>query len=258
MIDLAKKLRLSPKLINGLEKVDSVRVAILSEKCLSKGFYVLRRHSELMRLAVILRLAVRVKEKYDELGIDEKVYYDTMSDIRLWCTEKGVRNYGWLKNHVTFELFRLGRLQFQFYECKTKALLYNKLPFKGGEKLIYIHIPAGEKLEKEKCLASLCQAESFFSKYFPEYSYKHYFCESWLLYEGNRDFMEEGSNILEFMALFDIRYSVKIDAQAIERIYGKRRFVKSTYPENTFLQRSAKAYMKRGGRLGAGVGVIAK
>ena len=68
--------------------------------------------------------------------------------------------------------------------------------------------------------------------------------------------MKEDSNILSFMSLFDIRFSVKIDKQAIERIYGKRRILKRSYPEDTDLQRRAKAYMLRGGRMGVGVGVI--
>ena len=53
----------------------------------------------------------------------------TMSDIKIWCEKadnKGIREYMWFKNHLKFELFRLGRLQFQIYPCKNKTLLYNK------------------------------------------------------------------------------------------------------------------------------------
>lgn len=259
MITLAKRICLSEELIRKLETVSEEAVDIAAQRCLTEGFHVLKKENCLMRLAVILNLAVRIKEKYDAAGIDEKIYYDTMSDIRIWCEEcgnRGLKNYGWLKNHVSFELFRLGRLQFQLYECKSKALPYKKLPFKCGERVVYIHIPRGERLEKARCIESLISADDFFKRYFPDYKYNYYFCESWLLYEGNRDFMAESSNIVSFMSLFDICYSIKIDKQAIERVYGKRRLFKRNYPQNTELQRRAKEYMLSGGRMGVGIGVI--
>ncbi len=259
MLTLAQRLGLDKSLVEALEKLDVKAVSILADGCISKGFHLLKRENYITRLAVILNLAVRVKEKYDKAGIDEKIYYDTMSDIRIWCEEcgnRGLKNYGWIKNHVSFELFRLGRLQFQLYECKSKALLYKKLPFECGERVVYIHIPRGEKLEKARCIESLISADEFFKRYFPDYKYNYYFCESWLLYEGNRDFMAERSNIVSFMSLFDICFSLKIDKQAIERIYGKRRLFKRNYPQNTDLQRRAREYMLRGGRMGVGVGVI--
>ena len=261
MIELAKKLTLNNSLIEKLRLLSGKelkRIDTCFEKCSRGDFSCLKKESDIIRLAVILKCAVKVKEKYQKAGVSDKIYYDTMSDIKIWCENngnKGIKEYGWLKNHVSFELFRLGRLQFQLYECKNRTLFYNKLPFSYGEKLVYVHIPQGEKLLKENCLASFTQAKDFFNKYFPDYKYKYYFCESWLLYEGNRDFMDESSNIISFMSLFDIRYSIKYPQQALERIFGKKYFFKSSYPENTKLQKSAKAYMLRGGRLGVGVGV---
>ncbi len=262
MLELAKKLEIENETIKNLEKLllkKEQKVELYANRCKTKGFNCLKGKSYLFVLAVVLNLAVRLKEKYNALGIDEKVYYDTMSDIKIWCSKtgnKGIKNYGWLKNHLSFELFRLGRLQFQLFECKNKTLFYNKLPFDYGERLIYVHIPEGEKLDKEKCIKSLFEAVEFFGKYFPSYEYRFFFCESWLLFEGNRSFMGEKSNIVKFMSLFDIRYSVRIDEQAIERIFGKRRIFKSNYPESTSLQKSAKKYMQNGKRLGVGIGVI--
>ena len=261
MIELAEKLGLSADITEKLKRLlydKSEKVNKYAEMCISSGFHHLRSKSELFKLAVILKLAFDVKRKYDYAGIDEKIYYDTMSDIKIWCDKtggKGLKNYDWLKNHVKFELFRLGRLQFQLYECKNKTLLYGKLPFAYGEKLIYVHIPEGESLGEEKCKASFDEAKEFFGRYFPEYKYKYYFCESWLLFEGNKEFMAKDSNILRFMHLFDIRYSLKIDGQAIERIFGKRRLFKKNYSEITTLQRSAKKYLLEGNKLGVGIGV---
>ena len=262
MIKLAAKIGLDDSVIKALEVlINSKRNEIdtLADSCIRKGFHILKGKSPMVALAVILKLAVDVKSEYDKAGIDEKIYYDTMSDIKIWCEKtgnKGIKQYMWLQNHVKFELFRLGRLQFQLYPCKNKTLLYNKLPFKFGDNLIYIHIPEGEKLSEDKCKKSLSLAREFFTEYFPNYSYEYFFCESWLLFEGNREFMRRDSNIVRFMSLFDHCYSMKVDIQAIERIYGKRELFKKKYSENTDLQRRAKAYMLSGKKLGVGIAVI--
>ncbi len=261
MIDLAKRIGLDESVIKDLEsliKNKNQTIDMIADKCMTKGFHVLKGKSPMIALAVILKLAVDVKTKYDEAGIDEKIYYDTMSDIKIWCEKidnKGIKEYMWLRNHVKFELFRLGRLQFQIYSCKNKAMPYNKLPFSYGDNLINIHIPEGEKLDNYKCKESFQMAREFFTKFFPDYKYEYYLCESWLLFEGNRDFMKKDSNIVKFMDMFELCYSVKIDIQAIERIYGKRKLMKKNYSENTDLQRRAKAYMLSGNKLGIGIAV---
>ncbi len=261
MIKLAKKIGLEERVITELKILNESKrdlISALSDKCMNKGFHILKGRSPMIALAVILKLAVDVKDKYAKAGIDEKIYYDTMSDIKIWCEKtgnKGIKEYMWLRNHVKFELFRLGRLQFQIYECKNKTLLYNKLPFSYGDNLIYVHIPEGQKLDEDRCKESFLMAEEFFGKYFPDYKYEYFFCESWLLYEGNRDFMKIDSNIIKFMSLLSHCYSVKIDVQAIERIYGKRKLMKKNYSENTDLQRRAKEYMLCGNKLGIGVAV---
>ena len=240
MIELARILKLPEKLINELCMLNTGEMMTLSEKCLEKGFSALSRKNDVERLGVILCCALKAKEQYEKMGISDEIYYHTMSDIKIWCENnknKGLRNYGWISNHVRCELFRLGRLQFQLYPCRNKTLLYKKLPFAYGENLIYVHIPQGEKLSFDECIKSFRMAEEFFKEYFPHYNYRYYFCESWLLYEGNRDFMKADSNILKFSSMFTHAYSVKIDEQAIERIFGKRRLLKRNYPENTSLQK---------------------
>ena len=261
MTELAKKLNLDEKLVIKLSELNGSDVTSLADECLQKGFTALKKKNDVLRLAVILECAKRAVADYEKKGIPLEIFYHTMSDIRIWCDNnegRGLKNYGWLKNHVNCELFRLGRLQFQIYECRNRTLLYNKLPFACGEKLIYVHIPQGEKLSEEECRKSFLMAEEFFSKFFPDYDYRYYFCESWLLYEGNKDFMKPDSNIVRFMNMFNHAYSVKIDSQAVSRIFGKRRLLKKNYPETTSLQKSAKAYMQKGGKLGVGIGYIDK
>ncbi len=262
MINLAKEIGLDDSLVSRLSMMtvkEKSKTEDLVSKCFADNFSCLRKENHLVRLAVILCCAVEARSRYREKGIPDSIFLDTMSDIKIWCENagnKGIKNYGWLKNHLRLELFRLGRLQFQLYECKNRTLNYKRLPFSYGERVIYVHIPQGERLDREKCLESFRTAEEFFKRYFPEYKYKWYFCESWLLYEGNKEFMTKDSNILAFASIFDHCYSVKVDVQTIERVFGKRRLIKKHYPEKTSLQRSLKKYMLSGGKAGVGIGVI--
>lgn len=240
---------------------DKVKILCAVNEMKKGNFKCLSGKSDLFRLAAVIEFAVVTKEKYKELNIDEKIFLDTMDDVRIWCENnlnKGLKNYNWIKNHLNCQLFKLGRLQFQMFKCKNPTLLYNRLPFNYGDNLIYVHIPQGEKLIYADCISSLKQAISFFSEYFPEFEYRYLFCESWLLFEDNWIFMNPSSNILQFSSIFEIAYSVKEDSQAIERIFGKRRLNKKNYPEDTSLQKNAKAFMLNGGKLGIGIGVIDK
>lgn len=258
--DLMEKIKLNTDLQNKVLDLDEIHISNLANKC-KKSFYVLIKENDVVRLAVCLYYAEHItKPMYIEKGIPLDIYYDTMSDIAIWCENNdnnGLKNYNWIKNHLKLELFRLGRLQFQMYKCNNATLKYNKLPFKKGDNLLYVHIPQGEKLEYSKCVESLILSKDFFADYF-DYDFEYYFCESWLLYSENFFFMAPSSNILQFQSLFEIAYSVCEDKQAIERIFGKRHIIKSKYPENTSLQKQAKAFMKAGNKLGLGIGVISK
>ena len=233
----------------------------LAKECKSKGFGVLNHRSHITRLAVCTQYLMYTEQRYKELGIDKSILEATAKDIGIWCKNngnKGLKNHMWIQNHLKAELFKLGRLQFQLFKCNNPTLPYSKLPFQKGDSLIYIHIPQGEKLRLSECKDSIRQANEFFAKYFPCHKYSCYLCESWLLYDKNKEFMDADSNIIQFQSLFDINVSLPIDAQAIERIYGKRRLNKRNYPQNTHLQKSAKEYMLGGGRLGIGIGTINK
>lgn len=249
---------LAKKVLPLCEK-DSTKALV--EKCVEK-FEILLTKDDLTRLAVCLVYANTVtKAEFQRLNIPAHIFYATMADIAIWCENndnKGLKNTFWIKNHLTCQLFRIGRLQFQLYPCKNKTLDYSKLPFDYGENLIYIHIPQGEKLFYPDCVNSIKWAKDFFADLFPEYNYTYFFCESWLLFEDNWMFMMPNCNILQFQSLFNIAYNVTNDHQAIERIFGKRHLVKSLYPNRTSLQKATVDFIKHGGKLGEGIGIIHK
>lgn len=255
---------------------DEISILRLSEKLFHGNSACLSGKSPVMKLAATLKAAEKTYQLYQEKGICDDIFKATFSDIKIWCENcgnKGLENTAWLKNHICFELFRIGRLQFQMFTCNNPTLNYTKLPIKRNEKAVYIHIPQGEKLNYDDCVDSILKANCFFKKYFPDYHYNYYFCESWLLFENNRQFMRKDSNIVRFMSLFDIQYSVTDEAQAFERIFNvdinfksfvyklcknKRKSDIKLLPESTSLQKSAKSYLLSGNKLGVGIATIEK
>ncbi len=262
---LANKINLNSELKNkvlSLVERDRAKLISLCKKADNDNFKSVFAKNDMIKLAVALLYSVEFTyPKYQKAVISDEIYFETMKDIAVWCennNNKGLKNLPWIKNHLNFELFKLGRLQFQFYKCNNKLLDYSLLPFDYGEKVVYVHIPQGEKLVYAECVNSLKNAKRFFGEYFPNYDFDYFFCESWLLYGENWQFMNSSSNILQFSTLFDLVYSVEDDRQAIERIFGKRKIIKSKYEEKTTLQRNAKCFMQNGGKLGVGIGILFK
>lgn len=238
-----------------------MKISLLCKIC-RVNFEVLSFCSDLMCLAVCLEYAQKYTFRlYKEKGISQKIFLETMKDIVIWCENngnKGLKNFRWIKNHLNCELFRIGRLQYQFSVCRNVKLNYSEIPLKYGENVIYIHIPQGEKLLISQCEQSVSDAKNFFEAYYPEYNYQFFFSESWLLYSKNKEFMSAASNIVNFQTMFDLVYSYADDRQAIERIFGNREHNAENYPEKTTLQRSAKKYIIDGKSLGVGIGIIDK
>lgn len=238
---------------------NEVGILRLSDKFVNHKSNCLRFKNDLVRLAVVLKASEETYKFYRQKGIDDRIFFDTMDDIRIWCEEndnKGLKNYNWIKNHICFELFKIGRLQFQIFRFPYIIYNYRETPLKFKENVIAVHIPSGEKLDYDECVSSIEKAKAFFKKYFPEYRYDYFICDSWLLYDKNKEFMAEDSNIIKFQSLFSIPFSRSADSQAIERIFGKREKDINCYAEKTSLQRAAKEYMQNGGKLGVGFGYI--
>ncbi|MCZ7644721.1 MAG: acyltransferase domain-containing protein [Planctomycetota bacterium] len=73
---------------------------------------------------VLLSGHTLVRERHAARGIPEAITLDTLSDLELWTHEYrrkhgrwGFNTWGWLRLHFTCDLFKLGRLQFNFGRC---------------------------------------------------------------------------------------------------------------------------------------------
>lgn len=223
-------------------------------------------------LAFCLLQAEQAFTEYRKRGIPDEIYYDTMRDITVWVntlqTEEnivGLAEISWLRHTLYLNLFKIGRLQYQFF--KTNHLLsglspQKDYPIQSGEPVFNLHIPADGRLSLDDCRASLAAARAFFEKYYPQYDYKGFVCDSWLLDCHNAAFMRPDSNIVRFRELFDAVYQTAAPMNEItRRLWGQLTVSKTkiaAFPAETDLQKRTKAYLLAGGKTGNGYGFIVK
>lgn len=204
---------------------------------------------------ILIALAADSYSYWEEKGISEQVYIDSMYDITLWCEdyytkhgEYGLSECGWICKSIKMELFRLGRLQFEPITLDS-SIAVNETEIPEGTAVYSVHIPAGEPLDIAACEHSFAVAPSFFGVDSPIYV-----CGSWLLAPELADVLSSSSNILAFQKFFTIVRTFP-SRQAEERIFGCVLDDISAYPEYTSLQRNTKAYLLSGKSIGGGYGV---
>lgn len=233
----------------------------------------------LFKLALVFVFLPITKKAYDRAGIPDKVFFDTMSDIKIWIDdhrartgEDGIFELNWLHLHLNLEIFKLGRLQFQLNKyLHPKPYIKNGIDLKFGDKILSLHIPRGTKLDFDECGKSFLLADDFFKKYYPDYSTDYFDCFSWLLYSGNKEFMDENSNILKFASRFDVVNEIENPRDHYLWLFGvkensvkllKNKKTKGSYgnTENlickTELQKRFVKYVESGGKLGDAYGII--
>lgn len=194
-------------------------------------------------LALYLRLAEDTREQYRRLGIDEKIFRDTMTDLDIWrenCRKQhgvdGLAEYRWLTRHLELKLFRLGRLQFEPIGWEKKAALN-------------VHIPQGEPLDPDAVRQSYRQAYSFFHG-----SISCYVCGSWLLLPQLGQILPLESNIMQFQKDYTVTKLITDFRQCEERVFPQVLDDPSGYPESTRLQRGVKQLLLSGEKLGFAMG----
>ncbi len=225
------------------------------------------------RLAVVCYKLTEVKAWFGRMQIPARIYFDTISDITLreCLYEKRFGKPGltrddarWFRHIFSHRIFKFYSLQFQLFnmiyldkECIGEDYMIfpaeqkKKLP--SDAPVLNVHIPKGADLSPEAVEKSFAGAADFFGRYFPEHRYRAFICYSWLLYPGNRAFLEPSSNIIRFAERFEIIATARDNKDAVKRIYGKRYRSKGDYPQETSLQRNALAHLHG---LGEACGVI--
>ena len=212
-------------------------------------------------LLSFLFLCEELSRKYEEKGIPEGILLDTLQDLVLWTDAwsdvKGELYLGeliWLAQSMRMRLFRIGSLEFMANKAHGDC---EALGLKKGDPIVEVHIPAGAALSEQACRDSLASAVEFFAKYYPEYSFAHFTCHSWLLDPALDQLLAPESNIIKFRDMFtpisaDESYAA---LRYVFRWNTNRRNLKNAVCASSLAERMKK-YVLSGGVLHEAFGAI--
>lgn len=204
-----------------------------------------------------LAQAVDNRANGDWRGLPEDVWLATMRAFTRFVREYHASHgrYGfdrgfWTRRQVEAVLLRLGELEYELVE-------------EIDRKHIDLHIPSDAELSPEKLNASVARARAFFGEYLPDWADAPMTCHSWLLSPVLKDLLDANSRILRFQAAFDIE-TVKPDSDDwIQWVFGvaddqRGDMVPEALPEDTGLQRRAKALLMKRKGIGSATGTLAR
>lgn len=173
------------------------------------------------------------------------------------CKRKGAlwtELYGWIRHFLKCAIFRVGRLQYTLINSARDIPEFN---IAVGDPLVGIHIPGGSRLDIDACKASFAELEQFLEEKFPEFKFKAYTCNSWLLNDELNKYLPENSNILKFAGMFTIVR--KYESYDILNFVFDRTVkvdnIKDAEPKNSFAARIKEAVLN-GDKFYCALGVI--
>ena len=220
-----------------------------------------------MHMAFILSCTPRLYQLYEEEGIDEEIYWDSMVDLRckvVECMEcKGVPGTfvgSWFNGWFRMGRFALGRFQYEplCFNYSKPVELPNGEILLPGTPIGNMHIPSsGVPLTDEVRNDSYRKAYDFLSKRFKT-SKVFLRCDSWLLFSRHPEFLPENSNILKFFNDFHLIVKAERDQFGDDwRLFG--RYAEGDIkdlPEDNSLRRAYKKWLLDGNKTGTSMGCM--
>ena len=231
--------------------------------CIVEAAEKLGEKKEVVAMCAAFVMSEPLLEKYRKRNIPDEYFYNIAADFKIWadnCKQSkgfyGIDVIHWITRHLSENLYRVGRLQFERINFEFDDVTCdNGKVIKKGDRLLYIHVPQGEPLDYDECAASRVAAVEFLKKYYNE-SFEGFFCQSWLLHPNLKDILPENANIVRFQGDFNVFKTDEDAAQAIERVLKCTFETLGTAVQETSLQKNMMRYIKDGGKLGQGWGVI--
>ena len=221
-------------------------------------------HRYAAQMLMFIMLSKHLRELYREKNISDRIWFDSMSDLKwklweckavkgIWGSFVGV----WYYRFFDMTRFALGRLQFEMWDVNDECEIGGR-EIRKGMKAISIHIPRTlTPLTRESRLDAYRQAAEVFADEFGEQRII-FACHSWLLSKEMPEMLNEGSNLKGFIDEFHIvKYEIseKGDYSEAWRLFDMDYTGNiEDYPEDSSLRRRYKAYLKDGGRMGCGMG----
>ena len=204
--------------------------------------------------------AEAAEKHYERLGFPRETLLETMTDLPIWL-RNCKRNHGvyGLRQARDWEvmLFRGAVTRHGRLECNTKHLYQfddlvdesGRVILKKGDPVINLHIPEDGRMDMKSCSVSLRRMSNFFAEYRPDYDWKGFICESWLLDPQLKPMLPENSNIIKFQSL-GYYYDLGHYEGTVFRIFGTAD--PQSIAEPNYLQRKAAEFLKAGGKFACG------
>lgn len=203
------------------------------------------------QLAGMLAAACLTRRMYERWGIPDSVFRATMDCFPRFLRETRELTGKWIYDRSFWTwrqtsglLFRLGTLEFEY--AKT-----------DGEPFLSVHIPSDAKLTQEELRKSYGEAKRFWERYgealCPYGKPGMIRCSTWLLSPELAGLLPEDSGIRRFAAGYEIT-DFRPENESFYRwlFAGKKTW--EELPEKTSLQRTVKAHLAAGGKIGIASG----
>jgi hypothetical protein len=199
-----------------------------------------------------------VRQYSAQRAIPEAVVQATLADLgrnlRVHRKRTGQGGLGvawWLMLHFRGMIYQLGRLQFERARLGDRAAeeaFGIGLSLRVDNHVLSIHIPDFlGPMTPEACDASITEAHTFFSTYFPDEPVVAGVCNSWLLDPQLRDYLREDSNIRRFQDRFQLLPGAyNVNESIVQFVFGPTTEDLNTLPQRSSLERAVVAHMRAG------------
>ena len=126
-----------------------------------------------------------------------------------------------------------------------------KLILQSGDTILKVHVRGGQKLLKEDCDISYARAKDIFQRCFPEYNFKGFVCNTWLLCPVMGRFLKKDSNIMQFQQPYHLFPAKNNAPDVFGYVYGlsvtsAADVDPETLTEDNSMQRGVKQLLKEG------------
>jgi len=218
-------------------------------------------HAYTVELLVFICMTKQLKALYIEQGIDMQIYRDSVLDLK-WKLEeckavKGVCGSfvaPWFVGFFNLTRFALGRLQFELVTLWFDYEGHGVKIEKDKTRVISVHIPrTNTPIDKESCDKAYAQARTFFKDRFGADC--PFACYSWLLYPVNKEILAPESNTYRFMAEYEVIKSDDNNGEDLWRLFDTEEKDPDKLPTDTSMRRRYVEPLKKGGKVGCGLGI---
>lgn len=221
--------------------------------------------ADILILLFLIFLTEALKSYYTQAGLDEKIWRDTIADLKYKAVENklvygvwGVVDRAWFCRFFQMRRFGFDLLQFEIVKFKgDEHYKKNGVTLTKDDDVINVHIPrTGGKLEYSKVLKSYRLASAFFADYFKGKKVV-FVCKSWMLFPRNKEFLAPDSNLALFISDFEVlSIGYYDDYSWCWRIFNTKEKDLNKLPRTTSLQRRYVDLMKRGEKTGWAYGIF--